>query len=169
VAVNDASRGEYGVLPSFLQAWKRPVRAASALSAGSSIGATTIAVTPNPSAGSTTGPAFKVGDTICIGSGANAEIATVASVTTTNINIYASATNETYSLVRAHNSGDPVYAVPAITGRATRSSCSATPATRSPATGPVCTPTRCAGIRTPSGCCSRGCAPLRSSTLITRR
>jgi hypothetical protein len=110
--VNDASRGEYGVLPSFLQAWKRPVRAASVLSAGSSIGATTIAVTPDPSAGSTTGPAFKVGDTICIGSGANAEIAMVASVTTTNINIYASATNETYSLVRAHNSGDPVYAVP---------------------------------------------------------
>jgi hypothetical protein len=67
--VNDVVNNEFGTLGTILHTWKRPNRAAGVLTSNVSVGATTIPVTPNPSTGSTTGPAFKVDDIIHIGTG----------------------------------------------------------------------------------------------------
>lgn len=113
---NAINSNRYGVVPQLLQGYRRPVRAASALSAGSSIGATVISVTPNPLTGSTTGPAFKFGDVVHIGIGSTSgtlggEIARVASASATQITLDGFEGGGT-GLARAHLSGEPVFVVP---------------------------------------------------------
>jgi hypothetical protein len=110
---NAPARNEFGIIGQLLHTWKRPVRPASALSGATSIGATTVPVTPNPSTGSTTGPAFAAGDVINIGAGTASEYALVIGVTSTNLDLVNYETPEYYGgLLRAHSSGDPVYKVP---------------------------------------------------------
>jgi hypothetical protein len=110
---NDFTRSEYGILPSLLHWWKRPVRPASALSGNSIVGASVISVTPNPATGSTTGPAYVQGQLLHIGNGTNGELARVQSTSSTQITLAGFEGTENWTgLVRSHSTGDPVYVVP---------------------------------------------------------
>lgn len=111
---NDLANDQWGVVPTINHTWKRPVRAATTIATvDPAIGATVITTATDPSTGSATGPAFKTDDAVCIGTGANCEIARVESVSATQIFLDDFEGSESYSgLLRDHAIGEPVHVVP---------------------------------------------------------